>query len=199
MEPALGADFSGVRVHADAGADALNQSLQARAFTTGQDVFFRQGAYNPGSSSGRELLAHELTHVVQQNGDEVRTKLTVGQPGDRYEQEADRIARAVTQQEPDRLQKETEEGLIQRQAEEEEEEEEGPVQAKAENSQIQRQGEEEEDETEGALQAKAEADWIQRQEPVPEEEEEERPVQARMTASGVQRQITERGRHSREE
>ena len=67
MEPALGADFSGLRVHADAQADKLNRSLNARAFTTGQDIFFRQGEYNPGSSSGRGLLAHELTHVAQQN------------------------------------------------------------------------------------------------------------------------------------
>jgi hypothetical protein len=74
MEPAFGADFSGVRVHADAKADALNHSLQARAFTTGQDVFFRSGEYNPGSSGGKELLAHELTHVVQQNGSAVMKK-----------------------------------------------------------------------------------------------------------------------------
>lgn len=68
MEQALGADFSGVRVHTDARADQLNRSLQARAFTTGQDIFLRQGAYNPGSATGQELLAHELTHVVQQAG-----------------------------------------------------------------------------------------------------------------------------------
>ncbi|MEH2056042.1 MAG: DUF4157 domain-containing protein [Nostoc sp.] len=68
MERAFGADFSGVKVHADAQADQLNQSIQARAFTTGQDVFFRQGEYNPGSRGGQELIAHELTHVVQQNG-----------------------------------------------------------------------------------------------------------------------------------
>jgi len=74
MEPAFGADFSGVRVHADAKSDALNHSLQARAFTTGQDVFFRSGEYNPGSSGGKELLAHELTHVVQQNGSTVMKK-----------------------------------------------------------------------------------------------------------------------------
>ncbi|MBW4673509.1 MAG: DUF4157 domain-containing protein [Desmonostoc geniculatum HA4340-LM1] len=68
MEQAFGADFSGVKVHTDSQSDQLNQSIQARAFTTGQDVFFRQGEYNPGSRGGQELLAHELTHVVQQNG-----------------------------------------------------------------------------------------------------------------------------------
>lgn len=68
MEPAFGADFGGVRVHADSKADALNRSLQARAFTTGRDIFFRRGEYNPASAGGKEILAHELTHVVQQNG-----------------------------------------------------------------------------------------------------------------------------------
>jgi len=92
IEPALGADFSGVRVHTGGQADALNRDLSARAFTTGQDIFFRHGEYSPGSSSGRELLAHELTHVVQQGGDRVKGKLTVGAPDDRYEQEADRTA-----------------------------------------------------------------------------------------------------------
>jgi hypothetical protein len=66
MEPALGADFGGVRVHTDAQADRLNRSLNARTFTTGQDIFFRQGDYKPGTFIGRDLLAHELTHVVQQ-------------------------------------------------------------------------------------------------------------------------------------
>lgn len=95
MEGALGADFSGVRVHADTQADSLNRSLSARAFTTGQDIFFRQGAYEPGSSSGRELIAHELTHVVQQDGDRVHRAMTVSQPGDPHEVEAENTARAV--------------------------------------------------------------------------------------------------------
>ncbi|WP_445627015.1 eCIS core domain-containing protein [Nostoc sp. DSM 114167] len=68
MEAAFGADFSRVKVHTDGQSDQLNRSIQARAFTTGQDVFFRSGEYNPGSRGGQELLAHELTHVVQQNG-----------------------------------------------------------------------------------------------------------------------------------
>ncbi|PHM08996.1 hypothetical protein CK516_17345 [Nostoc sp. 'Peltigera malacea cyanobiont' DB3992] len=74
MEQAFGADFGNVRVHTDAQSDSLNQSIQARAFTTGQDVFFRQGEYSPGSNAGKELLAHELTHVVQQNGSAVQPK-----------------------------------------------------------------------------------------------------------------------------
>jgi hypothetical protein len=66
MESGFGADFGNVRVHADAESDTLNQSLEARAFTHGSDVFFRQGEYNPDNTAGQELLAHELTHVVQQ-------------------------------------------------------------------------------------------------------------------------------------
>ncbi|MEH2069097.1 MAG: DUF4157 domain-containing protein [Nostoc sp.] len=67
MEEAFGTDFSGVKIHTDNRSHQLNQSIQARAFTTGQDIFFRQGEYSPGSYQGKELLAHELTHVVQQN------------------------------------------------------------------------------------------------------------------------------------
>jgi len=74
MEQAFGADFSGVRVHNNSNADQLNRSLNARAFTTGPDIFFKQGEYNPGSRDGQELLAHELTHVVQQSGSQLQTK-----------------------------------------------------------------------------------------------------------------------------
>jgi hypothetical protein len=98
MESAFGADFSGVRIHTDARADGLSQSLRARALTTGRDVFFRQGEYSLGASSGRELLAHELTHVVQQNGDGIQRKMTVSEPGDAHEIEADQMARAIMRQ-----------------------------------------------------------------------------------------------------
>jgi hypothetical protein len=66
LEGAFGADFSGVRVHTDSQSDALNKSIQAKAFTTGSDIFFSKGAYDPGSQDGQQLLGHELTHVVQQ-------------------------------------------------------------------------------------------------------------------------------------
>ncbi|NER87820.1 DUF4157 domain-containing protein [Moorena sp. SIO3A2] len=74
MEQSFGADFSGVRVHSDTQSDQLNQSIQARAFTTGKDIFFRQGEYNPGSQEGKKLIAHELTHVVQQTGGQIQCK-----------------------------------------------------------------------------------------------------------------------------
>jgi hypothetical protein len=66
MEQEFGADFSGVRLHTDSEADVLNQQLSANAFTTGQDIFFREGEYSPKSESGQKLLAHELTHTMQQ-------------------------------------------------------------------------------------------------------------------------------------
>jgi hypothetical protein len=94
MEAAFGADFGQVRVHTGAQADALNRSLSARAFTTGRDIFFRQGEYNPQSSGGEELLAHELTHVVQQGGG-LQAKLVVSPADDPQEREADEVARAV--------------------------------------------------------------------------------------------------------
>jgi Domain of unknown function (DUF4157) len=74
MGQAMGVDFSGVRVHTDHQADQLNRSIQAKAFTTGKDVFFGQGAYRPGSPSGQELIAHELTHVAQQNPQQIIEK-----------------------------------------------------------------------------------------------------------------------------
>ncbi|NEO82945.1 MAG: DUF4157 domain-containing protein [Spirulina sp. SIO3F2] len=66
MGNTMGMDLSHVKVHTDNTAHQLNQSLQAKAFTTGQDVFFGKGQYQPGSKSGQELIAHELTHVGQQ-------------------------------------------------------------------------------------------------------------------------------------
>ncbi|MEN3334206.1 MAG: hypothetical protein V7641_3571 [Blastocatellia bacterium] len=68
MEQAFGADFGKVRVHTDAQSDRLNGALQARAFTAGHDLFFKRGEYDPASRRGQELIAHELTHVVQQSG-----------------------------------------------------------------------------------------------------------------------------------
>jgi len=137
METAFGADFSGVRIHADTRADSLSQSLSARAFTTGRDVFFRQGEYNPGTSSGRELLAHELTHVVQQNGDGIQRKMTVSQPGDPHEIEADQMARAVIQQEHGEP---VERQMISR-VEAEDKDKEKPLAAKLAAAEVQRQPE----------------------------------------------------------
>jgi Domain of unknown function (DUF4157) len=68
LERAFGADFGGVRVHADEAGDSLSRTFEARAFTTGRDIFFRRGEYDPAGARGQELIAHELAHVVQQAG-----------------------------------------------------------------------------------------------------------------------------------
>jgi Domain of unknown function (DUF4157) len=91
MGESLG-DLSDVRVHTDDTADQLNRSVSARAFATGTDVYFAQGEYNPGSASGDKLIAHELAHVVQQRGSSASGPLSVSQPGDAMEQEADSVA-----------------------------------------------------------------------------------------------------------
>lgn len=66
MESGFGADFSGVRVHNDSNAVQMNQDLGSQAFTNGNDIYFNEGKYDTGSDSGKHLLAHELTHTVQQ-------------------------------------------------------------------------------------------------------------------------------------
>lgn len=92
---ALGDSFGDVRVHTDALASALARSVEARAFTTGSDIFFASGEFRPQSPSGRELIAHELTHVAQQRGAPTAGEMVVSQPGDALEQEAERAARLV--------------------------------------------------------------------------------------------------------
>src|SRR5205085_3153068 len=66
MEPRFGHDFSRVRVHADGRAAESARSVNALAYTVGEDLVFGAGQYAPGTSAGKRLLAHELSHVVQQ-------------------------------------------------------------------------------------------------------------------------------------
>ncbi len=73
MERVSGADLSGVRVHANAESDRLNEMLSSRACTVGADVFVRRGEYRPGSARGDALLGHELTHTVQQGAGKPRS------------------------------------------------------------------------------------------------------------------------------
>lgn len=68
MESRFGTDFSEVRVHAGSDAAHLSRQLSAQAFTHGSDVYFGEGRFDPSSPTGQRLLAHELTHVVQQTG-----------------------------------------------------------------------------------------------------------------------------------
>jgi hypothetical protein len=67
FEAGFGADFRGVRIHAGAPAAASAEALQARAYTVGQDIVFGAGEYQPGTTDGRHLLAHELAHTIQQS------------------------------------------------------------------------------------------------------------------------------------
>ena len=67
LESTLGADFSAVRVHRGGLGDSLAGDVEATAFTTGLDIFFRDGAYAPATTAGLKLLAHEAMHTVQQS------------------------------------------------------------------------------------------------------------------------------------
>lgn len=67
MEPRFGHDFSNVKIHAGSQAANLSKSVNARAFTVGQDIFFNRGEFQPNSFGGMQLLAHELTHTLQQS------------------------------------------------------------------------------------------------------------------------------------
>ncbi len=135
MGAALQSDLSDVRVHTSPAADQLNRQLSATAFTTGQDIFFRQGAYEPHSSAGQELIAHEVTHVVQQSSGQVsgNGRMTVNAPGDRHEQEAEAAAKSMVQRQaaPEEEEEQVQttraegegEGPVQMQPKDEEEEE----------------------------------------------------------------------------
>ena len=94
LEPSLGT-LGDVRVHTGDGAAALARAVSARAFTVGTDIFFGSGEYRPGTSDGNQLIAHEVAHVAQQRGAPASGPLTVTQPGDAYEREADAVARGV--------------------------------------------------------------------------------------------------------
>jgi hypothetical protein len=94
-EDALGQDFSDVRIHRDSEADRLSRSLGAKAFTTGNDIFFKSGAYQPESTEGERLLSHELTHVFQQrSAGSVEAKIS--DPNDASERQAHDVAESIT-------------------------------------------------------------------------------------------------------
>ncbi|NEP49071.1 MAG: DUF4157 domain-containing protein, partial [Moorea sp. SIO3C2] len=78
MASRFGNDFSGVKVHTDSIAASAAQELNAQAFTTGQDIFFGSGYYEPHTTKGKTLLAHELTHTIQQQP--TRPSASPGEP-----------------------------------------------------------------------------------------------------------------------
>jgi hypothetical protein len=100
FESCLDTDLSGVRVHTGAESAQATQAVGARAYATGQDIHFAPGQYDPHSTAGQHLLAHEVAHTVQQSGGTVSAgapqyKLEVSTPGDTHEVEADRAADAM--------------------------------------------------------------------------------------------------------
>lgn len=103
MEARMGQDFGDVRVHTGDAADASARSVSAHAYTVGSNIVFQRGAYDPGSSQGQTLLAHELTHVVQQrtgpvDGSPAAGGVSVSDPSDRFEVEASQNAERVMSQ-----------------------------------------------------------------------------------------------------
>jgi hypothetical protein len=138
MEGRLGHDFGDVRLHTDGAADASARAVSAHAYTVGSHIAFQRSAYEPGTDRGRETLAHELVHVVQQrsgpvDGTDAPGGIRVSDPSDRFEREAASTAAQVSgpaavSAAPAQVQREAEEeeepvqGLwVQREAEEEEE------------------------------------------------------------------------------
>ncbi|CAN5309155.1 hypothetical protein BH11MYX1_BH11MYX1_08870 [soil metagenome] len=97
FESSLGADLSSVRVHTGSESATAASSVGARAYATGQDIHFGAGQYDPSSSGGQHLLAHEVAHTVQQRGgaSSRQHKLEVSSPHDAAEHEADRAADAM--------------------------------------------------------------------------------------------------------
>lgn len=92
LSETLGDSFSDVRVHTDPLANALARSVQARAFTTGSDIYFASGEYEPRSALGEDLLVHEVRHVQQQRGAPTSGPLRVSEPGDALERDAESFA-----------------------------------------------------------------------------------------------------------
>jgi hypothetical protein len=94
MEVRFGHDFSQVRVHTDAKAAESARAVNAMAYTAGQDVVFSAGQYTPRTNAGQRLLAHELTHVVQQGGvsQVLQSQIIMDTPDDRFEAEADQAS-----------------------------------------------------------------------------------------------------------
>lgn len=100
LENHLDTDLADVRVHMDSTADALSRAVQAQAFTTGQHIFFKEGAYQPDTPAGQHLLAHEATHTRQQAEGPVAGTLTahnirLSDPADPFEQAAEAHAQTM--------------------------------------------------------------------------------------------------------
>lgn len=153
MGSAMGTDLTGVRVHNDNTSDQLAGQLGARAFAVGSDVFFAANEYQPATTDGQRVIAHELAHVMQ-DSDQPQAKLQVGSVDDPAEKEADAVAQRVMEADPAQVEAPQEEEEVQALRRETPEEEE--VQA------LRREPEEEEE--------------VQMMRREPEEEEEVQPL-----------------------
>ncbi len=100
MEARFEHNFSDVRVHTDARATEAARSIKAQAFTVGHNVVFGRGQYTPKTSEGAHLLAHELTHVIQQKQNGGSSDRMVSRSTDAAEREASGISAAVSSSEP---------------------------------------------------------------------------------------------------
>jgi hypothetical protein len=137
MEGRLGGDFADVKFHTDDRASESARAVQANAYTVGNDVVVRQDRWSPESEKGKETIAHELTHVMQQRAGPVAgtsqgNGISVSDPGDPFEKAAERNAQqamaapaatASAQLQREAAPEEEEEAQMQREAAPEEEEE----------------------------------------------------------------------------
>lgn len=133
MEGRFGHDFGDVRVHHDGAAHDSAKSVNAQAYTVGSDIVFQSGKYDPASDAGKHMIAHELTHVVQQrsgpvDGTDAGGGVKISDPSDRFEREAvanaDRVmASPAPAAAPAGAQRVAENAAVQRQEEPAEEEE----------------------------------------------------------------------------
>jgi hypothetical protein len=95
MDPRFGHDFSSVRLHTDEKAAESAQAVSALAYTVGHDIVFAAGQYHPNGSAGKSLMAHELTHVVQQEKESGGSTPALAGHDASYEQEADSMSRSI--------------------------------------------------------------------------------------------------------
>ncbi|HSE15795.1 MAG TPA: DUF4157 domain-containing protein [Pyrinomonadaceae bacterium] len=100
MEPRFEHDFSQVRVHTDARAGESAEAVNAQAYTVGRDLVFAPGQYQPTTEAGNAVLAHELSHVLQQEGTSGQSAKALSHPADSSEREADSVAGSVLRNEP---------------------------------------------------------------------------------------------------
>lgn len=136
MEGRFGHDFGDVRIHSDGAAHDSAKSVNAQAYTVGSNIVFQRDKYDPSSDGGRHMLAHELTHVVQQrngpvDGTDAGGGVKVSDPSDRFERDAvanaDRVMSAqpiapVQREEAPEEEEASAQTFVQRQEEEAEEE-----------------------------------------------------------------------------